>query len=428
LRLVKSLGKSIVCTKLEWQVKQLRARHNVTVIAVAGSVGKTSTKAAIAQVLSTSKRVLYQKGNYNDRATVPLVFFNEPLPALWNVFAWLKLFRRNQKQLRAKEYPYDIVVLELGTDGPGNIAQFAYTQPDIAVVTALTAEHMEYFKTLDAVASEELEVVKFSKKTLINSDDADPKYLANLSAQTYSLQQATADYFAKAQTAPSLQGQAVEVKAGDDRLHVHTTLLGMPGAKVVLAATAVAKIIGITDDDIIRGVAALPAFPGRLQRLAGIKQSILLDDTYNASPAAATAALDVLQTAEAPQRIAILGSMNEMGVESEQAHTAVGNYCDPAKLQYVVTIGAEANKWLAPAARNRGCTVQECTSPYEAGTFVASVLQTGAIVLAKGSQNGVFAEESLKALLENATDQDKLVRQSAYWLAVKRKQFADAPR
>jgi UDP-N-acetylmuramoyl-tripeptide--D-alanyl-D-alanine ligase len=426
LRPIKSLGKSIVCDKLEWQVTQLRKRHPITVIAVAGSVGKTSTKAAIAQVLGTSKKVLYQKGNYNDRATVPLVFFNEPLPALWNAFAWFKLFRRNQKQLRAKSYPYDIVVLELGTDGPGNIKQFAYTKPDIAVVTALTAEHMEYFKTLDAVASEELTITSFSKTTLLNLDDINLKYISGLPAVTYSLEDSLATYFASAQTTPNLQGQSVEIHVGDNQLQVHSILLGQPGAKVVLAAVAVAKMLGLPDDDIISGVAALFAFPGRLQRLAGVQGSVLLDDTYNASPAASMAALDVLQAAEATQRIAILGSMNEMGAESELAHMAVGAYCDPTKLQYVVTIGADANKWLAPAARDRGCTVQECDSPYQAGVFVASKLQNGAIVLAKGSQNGVFAEESLKPLLANPADQAKLVRQSAYWLGVKRKQFTDS--
>jgi UDP-N-acetylmuramoyl-tripeptide--D-alanyl-D-alanine ligase len=431
MRSIKSLGKSMVCSVLEGQVKRLRLRHDITVVAVVGSVGKTSTKAAIAQVLSTTKKVLYQRGNYNDRATVPLVFFNEPLPALWDVFAWLGVFRRNKQQIRQLDYPYDVVVLELGTDAPGQISEFAYTKPDIAVVTALTAEHMEQFKTLDAVAKEELGVLEFSKTALINSDDANPKYLQNIGAtvQTYSLQQPTADYFATSQAAPALQGQAVQIQSKKgSQLHVHTSLLGLPGAKVVLAAVAVAKMVGVADEAIIRGIIALPDFQGRLQRLVGIKDSTLIDDTYNASPAAVTAALDVLQTAEAPQRIAVLGSMNEMGSEAESMHRTAGEYCDPAKLQYVVTIGVDANQWLAPAAREKGCAVQECTSPYQAAEFVKSILQPKAAVLLKGSQNGVFAEEAVKPLLQNPADQSKLVRQSPSWLAVKRKQFTDAPR
>jgi UDP-N-acetylmuramoyl-tripeptide--D-alanyl-D-alanine ligase len=83
---------------------------------------------------------------------------------------------------------------------------------------------------------------------------------------------------------------------------------------------------------------------------------------------------------------------------------------------------------LAPAAKSKGCTVEEFLSPYAAGEFVRSHLKDGAVVLAKGSQNGVFAEEALKLLLRNAADSSKLVRQSTYWLNVKRRQFDDFKR
>jgi UDP-N-acetylmuramoyl-tripeptide--D-alanyl-D-alanine ligase len=426
LRQIKRRGKDIICTKLERQVEQLRDQHQVTVIAVVGSVGKTSTKVAIAEVLSTSKKVLYQKGNYNDRATVPLVFFNETLPALWNLPAWLDVFRRNDRQIKQANYPYDTVVLELGTDGLGQIAEFAYTKPDIAVVTALTPEHMEYFKTLDAVAQEELEVVKFARTTIINSDDAADVYLQALplTVQTYSLTDTSADFYGTTVAGQALSGQTLTVqsKAGK-QWQLQTALLGEPGAKTALAATAVAVLCGLSEETITRGVAGLQAFPGRLRRLPGTSQSTLLDDTYNASPAAVIAALDVLQATEAPQRIAILGSMNEMGATAEAAHHEVGTYCDPTKLSYVITIGKDANNWLAPAATAKGCQVKTFVSPYEAGAFVKSVLQPGALVLAKGSQNGVFAEEALKPLLDDPADQAKLVRQSPYWLTIKQKQF-----
>jgi UDP-N-acetylmuramoyl-tripeptide--D-alanyl-D-alanine ligase len=157
--------------------------------------------------------------------------------------------------------------------------------------------------------------------------------------------------------------------------------------------------------------------------LPGIKNSTLIDDTYNASPVAAKAALDVLYAGQAPQRIAILGSMNELGGYSPEAHREVGDYCDPSKLNLVVTIGKDANQYLAPAAAVRGCQVATFINPYKAGNYVGEQLQEGAVVLAKGSQNRVFAEEALKVLLANAGDADKLVRQSPYWRSVKAKQF-----
>ena len=104
-------------------------------------------------------------------------------------------------------------------------------------------------------------------------------------------------------------------------------------------------------------------------------------------------------------------------------HSEVGSYCDSSKLDMVVTIGDQARKYLAPAAQKNGCHVKTFTSPYDAGQFVKQQLKTGAVVLAKGSQNGVFAEEALKGLLAEPKDASRLVRQSNYWLGVKSDQF-----
>jgi hypothetical protein len=90
-----------------------------------------------------------------------------------------------------------------------------------------------------------------------------------------------------------------------------------------------------------------------------------------------------------------------------------------------VTIGPDAETYLAPAALKKGCKVKTFDSPYAAGKFVEESLKTGAVILAEGSQNRVFAEESLKVLLADKSDAKKLVRQSAAWLRVKKRQFRD---
>jgi UDP-N-acetylmuramoyl-tripeptide--D-alanyl-D-alanine ligase len=160
-----------------------------------------------------------------------------------------------------------------------------------------------------------------------------------------------------------------------------------------------------------------------MQVLRGVQGSSIIDDTYNASPVAVEAALDVLYAAHTVQRIAILGNMNELGDYSAEAHCEVGRYCRPDKLDLVVTIGVDAEKYLAVAARAKGCIVESYSSPYEAGAAVLRHLKKGAVILAEGSQNGVFAEESLKGLLADKTDFSKLVRQSRYWMHTKRHQF-----
>lgn len=418
----KKLGRAIVCRLLERQVKKLRKRHTFKVVAVAGSIGKTSTKAAIAGTLAASKRVRWQSGNYNDRVTVPLIFFDQSEPNLLNVFAWLKVLLQNAKQIRG-DYPYDLVVVEFGPDGPGQMRYFAYTHPDVLVLTAIAPEHMEFFGTLDSVAREELVSLEFSQQVLVNADDTPAKYLKGKDVMTYGLV-STAMYYAAQRKARGLDGQDMTLHLGQDHeLTLGVPMLGEQGAKVVVAAAAAASLLGCTPKQIEKGLRNITHFPGRMQILRGIDGSTLIDDTYNSSPVAAKAALDVLYSAKTKQRVAIMGDMNELGAYSKQAHQEVGKYCEPKKLDMVITIGEDAAKYLAPAAKAHGCKVEICDSPIEAGEFVKRNLKPGAVVLAKGSQNRVFAEEALKPLLANPDDATKLVRQSAYWLSVKHAQF-----
>lgn len=418
----KALGRAAVCAVLESQVKRLRGKHHFKVVAVAGSAGKTSTKIAVARVLQATLRVRWQEGNYNDRVTVPLVFFDHVQPNIFNAFAWLKIFWRNERAIR-RPYPFDVVVVELGTDGPGFIKEFAYLKPDLAVITAVASEHMEYFGTLEAVAQEELGVLQYAKQIILNKDDIPAKFLPSGSYPTYGLA-GDVLYRVERHGAKGLRSQTVTFYLGDKQTaKLDIPLLGEQGAKIALAAAVVAHLLGLTPKVIEEGLQSISTFMGRMQILDGIKGATIIDDTYNASPIAVKAALDVLYGGEAPQRIAILGGMNELGNYSEQAHKEVGAYCDPKKLDVVVTIGREAQDFLAPVARKRGCDVHSFLSPYDAGRFVREKLKDGAVVLAKGSQNGVFAEEALKSLLANKADEAKLVRQSSYWRGIKRKQF-----
>lgn len=422
----KKSGKALLCFLLEGQVRQLRVTHKFKLIAVVGSVGKTSTKAAIAKVLGANARVLYQEGNYNDRLTVPLVIFDKKMPSIWNIFAWNDILSMNRATIR-EDFPYDYVVVELGTDGPGQIKEFAYLNPDLSVVTAVDFEHMQFFPSLDDVAKEELSVFNFSKQVLVNVDDTPAEYLTGKRYLGYGIH-LKANYRVTSNPSSDLKTTSVSFKLGESpEMKVATNAIGKQGVSIALAAAATAKVLGFNDEEIKAGLKNIEPFPGRMQILSGIKDSTIIDDSYNASPKSVIAALDVLYAISAPQRIAILGNMNELGDFSQEAHLKVGKYCDSKKLDYVVTIGLDANKYLAVAARANGCKVESFGSPYAAGEFVKSIIESKAVILADGSQNGVFAEEALKALLANKKDSSKLVRQSSYWLKLKRSQFHDAP-
>lgn len=421
---MKKLGKALVLWMLTRQLRQLRARHPIKIIGVVGAYGKTSTKLALATVLSKGLRVRHQEGNYNDIVTVPLIFFDEKLPSLTNPVAWIKLFRRNQAQIRG-EYPYDVIVVELGTDGPGQIAAFnRYLELDIAVVTSLAYEHMEFFEDVAAVAKEELSVIGYSKQTLVNRDLCDASYLGERKVTTYGLN--GGDYqVVNAQ----VEGDTISFtinKAGAAFLQASCYYSSQNVQYSATAAAVVGDWLGLSPDVIAAGIANIQPAAGRMRKFAGLNGSIILDDTYNASPEAVKASLDALYAAEGTQKIALLGNMNELGSFAPDAHTDIGNYCDPAKLSEVLTLGPDSNTYLAKAAREKGCKVTTFDSPYAVGKYLAEKLQPGTVVLAKGSQNKVYAEEAVKIILANPTDAQNLVRQSDSWQAVKRRKFSDA--
>lgn len=420
--------KTIVRSLMERRVKQYFEKHKPILVVVAGSVGKTSTKTAIATVLAEKFRVRAHDENHNMDISVPPALLGVKFPEeVHSVREWLGVLKA--MSLRVKEpKDVDVIVQELGTDKPGDIPYFAkYLRPDIAVVTAVSDEHMMNFGSLDAVAKEELAVAVYSKLTIINRDDIDARFAPDAQTtniDTYGLGE-HAEYRLVVEVANPLDGRIGKLVTPEwGELPVSAQLVGDHALKAVAAAACVAAKLGLSSKEVAVGVSKIRPSKGRMNILRGLEGSTIIDDTYNSSPLAVKAALTTLYAIETPQRIAILGSMNELGATSAASHETVGKFCDPSKLEWVVTIGDEAKKYLAPGAEKQGCQVRSFTTPYQAAGFVHSVLREGAVVLVKGSQNGVFAEEAVKELLHSTEEEEQLVRQSDYWLKVKEDQFS----
>jgi len=390
------------------------------VVVVAGSVGKTATTQATATCLSEQFRVRATYANYNTATGVPLSILGERFPV--TRMGWVALLPR--MWLRAqKRQDFDLLVLEIGTDHPNELQRFAYLRPELGIVTAVTPEHMEFFKTIEAVAAEELSISNFCEQLIINRDMVESQYIEKYAGNNVQLiGKRTPCNIARA------SGRAVTLQCGPLRLrNVRTHLVGTHSLYALLTAAAVAEKFGMDEENIKRGLKNIKPVPGRMQLLDGKGHTKIIDDTYNSSPDAAIAALNTIYKLPGKQRIALLGSMNELGRTAPKAHRVVGEHCDPKKLDLVITLGDLSNKYTAKTARERGCTVIKAKSPYAAAEIILKNLKPNAIVLAKGSQNGVFAEETVKLLLKHKTDSKKLVRQTPYWLAVKRIAFPDAP-
>jgi len=433
---MKSHVRRFIASLFEQQVHRLVIRHHLKVVAVGGSVGKTSTKTAIATVLSEKYRTLVHPGNYNSDLGLPLSVFELSVPGnLLNLFAWA--WRLIQSEWQIYSYPYDVIVLELGTDHPGEIPLYLrYLSPDIGVLTALTPEHMENFPDgLDQVAVEELTLASASKIFLANLDEIPAKYRrkyidAHPHHHYYGLDK-TAEYgFEMISTDPQTGTSGQLIHAGHKVIEdLKIGLFGAHSMKAAVAAYAVGDLLGLSKHQIEAGLAKLQPVAGRMNPLAGLNGATIIDDTYNSSPDAAIAALaSISDAAVSGRRIAILGSMNELGSDSPGYHEQVGEAA--AGVDLLITIGAVATQHLGPAAVRAGLDptrFMPAISPYAAGEHVKLLLSPGDIVLVKGSQNGVFAEEAVKILLADPSDAGKLVRQSPAWLHVKAKQFPDAP-
>lgn len=423
--------KYLIQKKLERYTKRYLKKHRPKLVVVAGSVGKTSTKTAIATVLGEKYRVRMESGNHNTEMSVPLAILGIKYPEnIRSMSAWQVVFKAAEQRIEDPNEA-EVIVQELGTDRPGDVPRFRrYLKPDIAVVTAVSPEHMEKFITIDGVAKEELSVAKFSKLTVINRDDIDSqfaKYAKTSSITTYGLSEPSEYRLILDQGSP-LEGRTAKLitpEWGD--LPVSLQLVGDHSTKAAAGAAAVAAKLGLNAEEVATGLAKITPVPGRMQLLRGANESIIIDDTYNSSPLAAVAAIKTLQEVDAPKRLLIFGSMNELGDYTVEAHKLVAEACDPAKLEFVITVGRDAAEHLAPVAKRKGCQVKSFRSPYEAGGFARALLSPGTVVLVKGSQNNIFTEEAIKILLSDISDADKLVRQSPDWMAIKEQQFDTSP-
>lgn len=421
--------KKFVEKKLQNYAKKYFEKHpEVKLVAVVGSVGKTTSKRAIATVLSTRYRVRMHEGNLNTEIGAPCSVLGIEYPtSVKNPFVWMSVFHTARRRIK-NPTDVDVIVQELGTDHPGDIEKFGhYLTPDIAVVAAVTPEHMEYFVTMDAVAKEELSAAKFSKFVLINRDDVDGKYAEFIDTSNYATygSTGTAEYRFEVQDYSFEDGYKGSVIGPEfpEPFPASIKVVGEHSLRPAMAAVAVAAKLGLTPEEITKGLSLVRPAPGRMNLLRGIGGTLVIDDSYNSSPAAAAAALTALYDVDrASQRIAILGDMRELGATSQSAHEELGGLCDPGLLTWVVTVGPESEKYLAPIARGRGCQVKSFASSIQAAEFVRGVTEPGAVILAKGSQNTIFVEEAVK-LLVDVTEHSQLVRQSPKWLEIKDKFF-----
>ncbi len=383
---------------VSWAEYILR-HHEAEVVAVTGSVGKTGTKEALATVLSSRYRVFRNQGSYNGLFGLPIA-----LGRLGN--------------------DHELAVLELGSDHLGEIAELAaLTRPRVGVVTAVSAAHLEALGSLDQVAQEKGALVQALAPTgvaVLNWDDPLVRAMAERSAArviTAGLEPG-ADVRAR-QVRTGLSGTRFTVEFDGETHEVSIPWLGRPRVFAALVALAVGREYGLSMAEIVDRLAQLPWLPGRLNVLPAINGAILLDDTFNSSPAAASAALDCLAELDVPGRkIAVLGNMHQLGAHAAEEHARIGQQAAHvvdmlvAKGELATQIGRAAEAAGLPAERVLcAFSTDEVVRHFTGDGRGWSPLCKGDVVLVKGSALTRLERVSLKLLANQQRDRRKLVRQ-----------------
>lgn len=427
---MKSFLKSIVVAILTFEAKLLIRRMRPRVIAVTGSVGKTSTKDAIYAAIKDSVHARKSQKSYNSELGVPLSVLG--LENAWgNPILWLKnLFDGLFRALFQREYP-DVLVLEMGVDRPGDMKRLMnWIQPHVVVLTRLpdVPVHVEYFRDPEQVVQEKLELVRHLSEDgvlIYNHDDERARVEAE------SVRQKTFGYSRYSPSAFELSGDKVVF---EERCPVGTSALltrngetvellirgslGVQHAYSFAAAVAVAEQFDIPMSEAARRLAGTKPPPGRMRLLEGIEHTVIIDDTYNSSPTAAEQALVTLKelVSYGQRKVAVLGDMLELGKYSSAEHERIGAIAASA-VDVLITIGVRSRK-TAEGALENGLSEKNILQ-YEtidaAISEVPRLLEYGDIVLVKGSQ-GVRAEKLVAMLLEDRTKAKKLlVRQDPMW-------------
>ena len=386
------------------------AKYKPRIVAITGSVGKSSAKEAVFLILEAAfpGRTRRNEANFNTEIGVPLTVIGGA-DAKRSVKLWAVNFLRALKLilLKDKNYP-EILILELAADRPGDIAYLtSFIQPDMAVVTAIgeMPVHLEFFPERDDYINEKANVIKSLKprgEAVLNYDDLSARELRDRvpterSRIYYGFQEGAeiriSDFSCQVpSSAAEIEESGMEFKV-EDRLTGEVAdfklagVLGLPPLYAVLAGVAVGRAFSISLKNMVEAVSKFKPLRCRLELLAGVKNSIIINDSYNSSPVALEAALEVLSKFKKNRKVAVLGSMRELGVNTESAHRAVGRQAvKVAEVLFLVGEEMVFAKEEAEKSKKKMEGLFWFADSNGAAKEVERILRPGDVVLIKGSR------------------------------------------
>lgn len=340
------------------------------VVGVVGTNGKTSTKELLRAALGSTLHVHATIGNYNNMVGVPLTLFGLPDDA-------------------------DIAVIEMGTNQPGEVESLrAIVEPDIVVVTSIAEEHLEGLGDLAGVLREEVSACIGVPLAVVPSAQPEIAEEANrLAGRTINTGLEAGDFRPTAWgIEPDGQGW-LDIEG----LRITVPLRGVHNLRNAMLAIAVARECGVALDAVARGIASMPAPPMRVNFEMHGKATVI-NDAYNSNPGSARVALELLEHAGAGrQRVAVLGTMLELGAHADRLHDEVAQQALRSPVEVIVGVGAfaDALRRISPDDTRLALGAD----PAEAWQVLHSRLAPDSVILLKGSR-GVRLERFVPMIAE----------------------------
>jgi UDP-N-acetylmuramoyl-tripeptide--D-alanyl-D-alanine ligase len=343
-------------------------------VGVTGSAGKTTTKEAIAHVLSARFRVLKSEGNFNNHFGLPLML--------------LKL-----------EPEHEVAVIEMGMSHAGEIRALAkIAQPEIGVVTNVAPVHLEFFDSLAGIARAKYELIESLPATGTAVLNANDEYVSQFGRDfkgkviTYGTR-ATAEVRGENVRSSGADGSEFDVVMEGAREHARLPLVGEHNVLNALAAVAVGRARGLALSEAVAALATLKPADKRGQVLQ-LGNITVINDCYNSNPTALNAMVDALAAMKAGRRIVVAGEMLELGPAGEEMHRAAGQHVAEKKIELLVGVRGLAQA-MVDGARRGGAEAEFLPTPEAAGEWLARETRDGDVVLLKASR-GVKLEKALE--------------------------------
>lgn len=412
---------------LRLMAKAVLGKYKPTIIGITGSVGKSSTKEAVFEALSSKFDVRKNEKNYNNEIGLPLTVIGAE-SGNSSIFKWMKVFLKWLEVIVLPiRYP-KILVLEMGIDRPGDMEYLlSFLTPSIGIITNIYGSHLEFFKGIDHILKEKGKLVRSLPEdglAILNSDDE------RLVAYKEKIKSPVV-FFGL--------GDGAEIKASDISFNFEdfqpqgiSFKLNYKGKIIpirlpfvlaphliypALAAIAVGNFFKINLVDIAGALSGFKPPLGRMNLINGAGNNYIIDDTYNSSPDSAMAALDVMKNFKAMRRIAALGDMLELGEISKEKHKEVLSYALEKGINIFFVTGERMKKAAFELEKNGKLSgkVFYFDDPESLGIELKRGLRKGDLVLVKGSQ-GMRMEKAVKEIMAHPEEAEKMLcRQSKDW-------------